>query len=125
MYSYQIRLLETRMAEDGADDVALFDVSREEDGQTWRVPVFLSPLFRWLHIGPQAAVENRRQMVAGLGAREIAEQLQRGLEPTDLGALVLAADCPGVPDDPAPLPSYEQLIVRVDADDPPLYVQGG
>ncbi len=113
MYSYQIRLLETRMAENGADDVALFEVSREKDGQTWRVPVFLSPLFRLLHMGPQSAVERRRQMVVGLGARGIAEQLQQGLEPTDLDFLVFAADYPGAPDDPVPLPSGEQLTVRV------------
>ena len=50
MRSYQVQLRETRMATDGTDDVALFDVAREEDGQTWRVAVFLSPLFRWVRM---------------------------------------------------------------------------
>jgi hypothetical protein len=114
MHSYQIRLFETRMAENGADDVALFDVKREEDGETWRVPVFLSPLFRLLKMGTGASVESRREMVAGLGAQEIAARLRRGLEPTDQDFLVFAADYPGAPGDPVPLSSYEQVIVRAD-----------
>jgi len=37
MRSYQVRLHETRMSKDETDDVALFDVTCEEDGRAWRV----------------------------------------------------------------------------------------
>jgi hypothetical protein len=114
MRSYQVQLRETRMAMDGTDDVALFDVTREEDGRTWRVPVFLSPLFRVLHMRPQASVENRREMVAGLGARAISERLKQGQELPFEEFLVFAADYPGAPGEPAPLLPYDQVTVCVD-----------
>jgi hypothetical protein len=110
-HSYQIRLLETRVATDGMDDVALFDVHREEDGQGWRVSAFLSPLFRLLRMGSQASVESRREMVAGLGARGIAERLQQGLEPASYEFLVFATDYPGSPGDPDPLLPYEHVTI--------------
>jgi len=114
MRSYQIRLLETRMSEDGTDDVALFDVACEEDGKNWRVPVFLSPLFRVLQMGSQASAEIRREMVAGLGARAIVERLKRGQELPFDEFLVLATDYPGAPGDPDPLVPYEHVTVHVD-----------
>ncbi len=112
MRTYQVRLYETRMTESDTDDVALFDVTCE-DGRTWRVPVFLSPLFRVLWMGPLPSVESREEMVAGLGARAIVERLKQGLEPPFEGPLVLATDYPGAPDDPDPLPSFDQVSVRV------------
>ncbi len=112
MHSYKIRLYETRVAEDDTDDVALFDVTCEEDGQTLRVPVFLSPLFRALQMGSQASVESRREMVAGLGARAIVERLKLGLGPPE-GFLVLTTDYPGAPGDPDPLFPYDQVTVLV------------
>jgi hypothetical protein len=99
------------MATDGTDDVALFDVIRREDGKTWRVPVFLSPLFRVLQMGSQVSVESRREMVAGLGARDIAERLKQGLEPAGEESVVLATDYPGAPGEPDPLLPYEQVTV--------------
>jgi hypothetical protein len=113
MRSYQVRLLETRMTTADTDDVALFDVVRDQDGQTWRVPVFLSPLFRWSRMATQKSVEARREMVAGLGARAITERLEQGLEPDAFGALVLAVDYPGAPGDPDPLIPYDHVTVRV------------
>jgi hypothetical protein len=114
MHTYQIRLRETRMATDGTDDVALFDVDREEDGRTWRVAVFLSPLFRWVRMGPGASVESRREMVAGLGAQAIEERLKQGLEPTEQELLVLAINYPGAPGAPDPRLPYEQVTVYID-----------
>jgi len=111
MHSYQIRLRETRMATDETDDIALFDVTCEGDGRTWRVPVFLSPLFRVLQMGSQAPVESRRETVAGLGARAIAERLKQGLEPPFEEFLVFAAGYPGAPGDPNPLLPYDYVIV--------------
>ncbi len=111
MSTYKIRLYETRMTENDTDDVALFDVTREHDGQMWRVPVFLSPLFRVLQMGAVPALETRREMVAGLGARAIVERLQRGLEPPFAASLVFTADYPGAPGDPDPLLPYEQVTV--------------
>lgn len=111
--SYQIRLRETRMATDDTDDVALFDVTCEEDGRTWQVPVVLSPLFRVLHMEFQAPVESRREMVAGLGARAIAERLEQGLDPAE-EILVFAIDYPGAPGEPNPLVPYERVKVPVD-----------
>jgi hypothetical protein len=113
MSSYQIRLRETRMATDDTDDVALFDVTCEEDGRTWQVPVILSPLFRVLHMEFQAPVESRREMVAGLGARAIAERLMQGLEPAE-EILVFAIDYPGAPGEPNPLVPYERVTVPMD-----------
>lgn len=112
MCSYQIRLYETRMTTNDTDDVALFDVTCEEDGRTWRVPVFLSPLFRALRMEPLPSVESRREMVAGLGARAIAERLKQGLEPPFEEHLVFATDYPGAPGAPDPLPSYDRVVVR-------------
>ena len=114
MRSYEIRLRETRMATDDMDDVALFDVICEEDGRAWLVPVFLSPLFRWVHMGSQASVENRRDMVAGLGAQAIAGRLKQDLEPPMEEFIVFATNYPGAPGEPDPLLSYERVTVSVD-----------
>lgn len=111
MHSYQIWLRETRVAKDGTDDVALFKVICEKDEQAWHVPVFLSPLFRTLQMDFQASVESRKEMVAGLGARAIAERLKQGWKPTE-ESLVLAIDYPGAPGDPDPLSPHEQVIVQ-------------
>jgi len=99
------------MATDETDDVALFDVTCEEDGRTWRVPAFLSPLFRVLRMGSQASVESRREMVAGLGARAIAKRLRQGLEPPFEQPLVFATNYPGAPSDPDLLLPYAQVTV--------------
>lgn len=113
MRCYQIQLRETRIATDGTDDVAMFDVTCEEDGQTWLVPVLLSPLFRWLQMESQVSVESRRDMVAGLGARAIAERLRQGLEPLSEEFLLFTTDYPGAPGDPDPLLPYERVNVCV------------
>ena len=102
------------MTSNGTDDVALFDVICAEDERTWRVPVFLSPLFRWAQMPPQASIEARREMVGGLGARAIAERLEQGQEPPADEPLVLATDYPGAPGEPDPLLPYECVAVRVD-----------
>ena len=112
MSTYQIRLHETRLTTEDTDDVALFDVTRAEDGQTWRVPVYMSPLFRVLHVESRISDESRREMVAGLGAQAVARQLSQGAEPPFQEALVLAIDYPGAPGAPEPLPEYEHLIVQ-------------
>lgn len=111
MRCYRILLRETRMTTDNADDVALFDVTCEEDEQTWRVPVFLSPLFRVLRMGSRASVEDRREMVAGLGARAVAERLQQGLEPPFEKSLIFATDYPGAPGNPDPLLPFDVVTV--------------
>lgn len=111
MCSYHVKLRETRMTTEGTDDVALFDVIREQDGESWQVPVFLSPLFRLTQMKLGAAVEDRRDMVAGLGARAISEQLLRGREPSSGDMLVFAIDYPGAPGAPNPLPTYENIVV--------------
>lgn len=102
------------MTENDTDDVALFDIICQ-DGRTWRVPVFLSPLFRVLQMGTLPSVEARREMVAGLGVRTIAERLTQGLEPPFEEPIVFATDYPGTPGDPNPLSSYERVIVRDNA----------
>jgi len=58
-----------------------------------------------------AAVEDRRDMVAGLGARAISERLLRGQEPSSEDMLVFAIDYPGAPSDPNPLATYEHIFV--------------
>ena len=112
MSAYQIRLYETRMTENDTDDVALFDVTCEIDGRAWRVPVYLSPLFRVLQMGASPSVKDRREMVAGLGARAIVERLKQGLGPPYKESLVLATDYPGAPGDADPLLPYDQVAVR-------------
>jgi hypothetical protein len=113
--SSQVRLLETRIAEEGADDVALFDVNSKDDGRSWHVSVFLAPLFRPLCMKSLASVERRRDMVARLGARAIAERLCQGWEPTEGNFLVFAINYPGSPGDPDPLLPYEEVTVLDDA----------
>jgi hypothetical protein len=112
--TYHIRLFETRITEDELDDVALFNVQREADGETWQTPVFLSPLFRIMRLPLQASVESRQEMVAGLGAREIVDRLKRGEKPPFSEQLVLAIDYPGAPDEPDPLIPYDQIVVHID-----------
>jgi len=112
MSAYQIKLREIRLATDGTDDVALFDVTREEDGETWLVPALLSPLFRLVNMRSTASADGRRDMVAGLGARALVERLNRGMAPPD-EPLVFSLDYPGAPGDPEPLPSYERAVVDV------------
>ena len=99
------------MTEDDTDDVALFSVNCEQDGRTWRVPVFLSPLFRILHMGAMPSVEDRREMVIGLGAQAIAEYLVQGVEPPFEKSLVFSTDYPGSPSAPNPLASFDQVTV--------------
>ncbi len=111
MSCYHIQLYETRLTTDDRDDVALFDVIREDDDQTWRVPVFLSPLFRVLCMKFQAPEENRQEMVAGLGARAITERLKHGQEPPYDEGLIMAADYPGSPGDPHPLLPYDHITI--------------
>ncbi len=114
MSSYRIRLREIRLATDGTDDVALFDVTREEDGETWVLPALLSPLFRLVRMSASASSDRRRDMVAGLGARAIAERLGHGVDPSEVEALLFALDYPGAPGDPEPLSSYEQATIEVE-----------
>jgi hypothetical protein len=114
MASYRIQLRETRLATDGTDDVALFDITREEDGATWIIPTYLSPLFRLMHMRVNASPDRRREMVAGLGARAIAQQLAKAVEPSSVGPLLFTVDYPGSPGDPEPLSSYEQATVVVE-----------
>jgi hypothetical protein len=113
MSSYRIQLRETRLATDGTDDVALFDVTREEDGTTWIVPAYLSPLFRLTQMQANTSPDSRRDMVAGLGARAIVEQLTKGAEPPSVGPLVFTVDYPGAPGDPELLSPHEQATVEV------------
>jgi len=51
-------------------------------------------------------------MVAGLGARAIAERLRQGLEPPFEESLVFTSNYPGAPDAPNPLLPYKRVIVR-------------
>ena len=113
MSSYRIQLREIRLAMDGTDDVALFDVTREEDGETWIVPALLSPLFRLVNMRATVSADSRREMVAGLGARSIVEQLTQGMEPPE-EPLLFSLDYPGAPGDPEPLASYEYAVVEVE-----------
>ncbi|MGD2104361.1 MAG: hypothetical protein PVJ55_04510 [Anaerolineae bacterium] len=113
MTYYQIQLREIRLATDGTDDVALFDVKREEDGETWIVPALLSPLFRLVNMQATASEDSRREMVAGLGARAIVERLNQGAEPPLDDPPLLSLSYPGAPDDPEPFPSYDHLTIEV------------
>jgi len=114
MSSYQIELREIRLATDGTDDVALFDVTRD-DGAKWVVPAFLSPLFRLVHMSANVSADGRRDMVAGLGARSIVDQLHQGVEPARVEPL-FTLDYPGAPGDPEPLSLYEEATIEVEED---------
>lgn len=114
MSSYRVQLREIRLATDGTDDVAVFDVTREEDGETWVVPALLSPLFRLMRMSASASADSRRDMVAGLGARAITEHLSHGVEPPEVGSLLFTLDYPGAPGDPEPLSFDEQATIEVE-----------
>ncbi len=115
MQSYQVQLFETRLSEGDidivGDDVALFDVIRD-DGESWRVATFLSPLFRVLHMDFRASLTKREQIVSGLGAREIVERLKQGWEPDEETFIVFGADYPGYPGEPA-LIMADRIVVDV------------
>ena len=115
MSSYQILLREVRLATDGTDDVALFDVRRREDGETWTVPAMVSPLFRLVNMQATVSDERRRAMVGGLGARAIVERLNQGTEPEHMeDPFLFSLDYPGAPDEPKPLAEFEDLTVEVE-----------
>lgn len=114
MVSYRVQLREIRLATDGTDDVALFDVVREEDAGTWIIPAFLSPLFRLVQMRPPVSADARRDMVGGLGARAIVEQLRTGVAPGLVDGFLFTVDYPGAPADPDPLLPYEDIIVEVE-----------
>jgi hypothetical protein len=116
MVSYRVELREVRLATDGTDDVALFDVTREEDGETWIVPAFLSPLFRLVRMSASPSADSRQDMIAGLGARAITEQLSQGVEPSQVESLLFTLDYPGAPGDPEPLSFYEEATIEVEED---------
>jgi len=117
MSSYEIALREVRLATDGTDDVALFDVRREEDGESWIVPALISPLFRLMNMQATVSDESRRAMVGGLGARAIVERLNQGVDPEDVEEpFLFSLDYPGAPDEPKPLDPFEALTVEVDND---------
>lgn len=115
MASYHIGLREIRLATGGTDDVALFDVRREGDGETWIVSALLSPLFRLINMHATMSQDSRRAMVAGLGAQAIVDALQQGAT-ARLGEepFLLGLDYPGAPGEPDPLPSFEELTVEVE-----------
>lgn len=111
MACYRISLRETRLATDGTDDVALFDVEREEDGQAWIVPALVTPLFRLISMRATPSKDHRLEMVAGLGARAIVERLKQSTDlPLD-EPLIFGLDYPGAPGEPDPLPRFEQVVV--------------
>ena len=110
MKSYRIKLRETRLAKNCQDDVALFDVTLEADGEMWRVASFLSPLFRRLYMDTGVGADERRDMVAGLGMRAIVEKL-RGPGIRSGECMVFAIDYPGAPEAPAPLMPYDDVTV--------------
>jgi hypothetical protein len=115
MPAYQIQLREMRLATDGTDDVAIFDVVRKGDKQqVWHVPAYLTPLFRIVQMELGAPAESRQDMVAGLGARAIIETLKKGVEPPIENRLVFAIDYPGAPGLPNPMPDYEDIDVYVE-----------
>lgn len=113
MPAYRIQLRETRMATDGTDDVALFNVTREEDGHTWLVPVVLTPLFRLVQMEATTKTEEREKMVAGLGARIIANHLKEDQESHLEKPVIIKLDYPGAPDAPDPLLPYDEFIIQV------------
>ena len=113
---YEINLKETRLAaDDRDDDVALFDVSAGNSDCVLQVPVYLSPLFRLIHMPVQPSPDERREMVAALGARAIVEHLQDGGDLSDEVSFVFGTKYPGAPHEPRPLKPYEQVRVRIGA----------
>jgi hypothetical protein len=62
----------------------------------------------------KASEERRHEMVAGLGARAIADRLRRGMEPPFEEQVVLASIYPGAPGAPEPLRTYENVSIKVD-----------
>ncbi len=114
MVSYRVKLREIRLAADGTDDVALFDVEREEDGARWIVPAYLSPLFRVVQMSAPVSADRRRDMVGGLGARAIRDRLSQGVDPSSMESVLFTLDYPGAPGDPQPVFPYEDLAVDVE-----------
>lgn len=115
MSSYRIELREIRLATDGTDDVALFDVRREDDGANWIVPALMSPLFRLVNMRATVSDEGRKAMVGGLAARAIIDRLNNGEEASMEEPLLFSTDYPGAPGDPSPLAAYDDVTVEVDA----------
>jgi len=114
MSSYRIELREIRLATDGTDDVALFDVRREDNGEIWIVPALMSPLFRLVNMRATVSEEGRKAMVGGLGARAIVDKLKDEGEPSMEEPLLFSTDYPGAPGDPSPLAAYEDVTVEVE-----------
>ncbi len=112
MPAYRIQLQETRMATDGTDDVALFNVTCQDDGQSWIVPVVLTPLFRLTQMEATLNTEERERMVAGLGARVIANHLKQDQTSEMEAPVIITLDYPGAPDAPELLLPYEDFTIQ-------------
>jgi hypothetical protein len=63
-----------------------------------------------------ASPDRRREMVVGLGARAVVEQLSEGVEPQSVGPLLFTVDYPGAPGDPDLLSPNEPVTVEVEGD---------
>ena len=92
---------------------ARFKVTEDGGVRTWQVRVMVRPSLREA-LGEKVAQYDDRDLAAGLGAQAILTLLENGLEAFEQAIVLDAAHYPGRPGEPAIVPEYRHLTVRVE-----------
>ena len=93
--------------------LARFDVTKDDGVKTWQVQVKARPSLREA-LGEQAAQYDDRDLVAGLGAQTIIVMLQNGIEAFEDAVVLDASHYPGRAGEPAIVPDYRHITLRVE-----------
>lgn len=71
--------------------MASFKVTYRDEQRSWRMPAFLSPLFRWIHESKIATEQNHRAQDVGRGAKTVTDRFRTGDESGSDHIVVCAA----------------------------------
>jgi hypothetical protein len=92
---------------------ARFSVTRDDGVNTWEVRVMVKPSLREA-LGEKVAQYDERDLAGGLGAQAILTLLENGLETFEEAVVLDSTHYPGQPGEPAMVPRYGHLTVRVE-----------
>lgn len=93
--------------------LARFNVDKDSGAKTWEVRVKARPSLREA-LGSRVQRYDDRDLVAGLGAQAIIVMLENGLDAFEHDVVLDAAHYPGRAGEPAMLPDYQHVTLRVE-----------
>lgn len=94
--------------------LARFNVTKDDGVKGWEVRIKARHSLREA-LGGRVQQYDDRDLVAGLGAQTIIVMLENGLEPFEHDVVLDAAHYPGRAGEPAILPDYQHVTLRVEA----------